>query len=58
MTMPNRPTTIQVENYDYYHNHSPNNTDDKHAFQILTLEGRIIWKLAAKTLKEKEEWKQ
>jgi hypothetical protein len=48
---------IQVENYDHC-NHGTNNTDDKHAFQILALEGRIVWKLAAKTLEEKEEWKQ
>jgi hypothetical protein len=48
---------IQVENYKYC-NHGTDNTDDKHVFQILTLEGLIVWKLAAKTLEEKEEWKQ
>jgi hypothetical protein len=53
--------TIQVENYDdscINHDGTNNTTNDKHAFQILALEGRIVWKLAAKTLEEKEEWKQ
>jgi hypothetical protein len=57
--------TIQVENYEYDCCRDTNtatststNDDKQHAFQILALEGRIVWKLAAKTLEEKEEWKQ
>jgi hypothetical protein len=32
--------------------------DQKHAFRLEVLDGRIAWKLAAKTPNEKQQWKQ